>query len=81
MFKLDPDHDFATTKVQGTDASLAKNFHRITKGVLRGMDWSNVLVAGGMAFLTLMHTPPTSDESFGVLHPDMDIYLFGLGEF
>ena len=83
MFKLDPDPDpdpdFAT-RIQKTNASLAENFQRITKGILKGMDWNNVIVAGGMGFLTLMHTPPVSDESFGVLLPDVDLYLFGLGK-
>ena len=83
LLKLDPDPDLDpdfATRIQNTNASMAKNFQRITKGILNGMDWNNVVVAGGMAFLTLMHTPPVSDESFGVLLPDVDLYLFGLGK-
>ena len=53
-------------------------FHRITKGILIGLDWNNVLVAGGIALTTLMHTDSDKDNNKSVKDPDIDIYLYGL---
>ena len=65
--------------IQPNSASFCKVFERITRGVLRGLDWSNVLVAGGMALTTLLHTDLSKDDDRAVRDPDIDLYIYGLG--
>ena len=65
--------------IQPSSSSFCKVFERITRGVLRGLDWSNVFVAGGMALTTLLHTDPSKDDDRAVRDPDIDIYIYGLG--
>lgn len=65
-------------KFHGTDASFAGTFDRITQGILRGLDWSNVIVAGGSVLTTLLHVDQARDYDFGLVRPDIDIYLYGL---
>ena len=65
--------------IQPDSASFAKVFERITRGVLRGLDWSNVFVAGGMAVTTLLHTDPSQDHDRSIRDPDIDLYIYGLG--
>ena len=64
--------------IQPSSSSFCKVFERITRGALRGLDWSNVFVAGGMALTTLLHTDPSKDDSRAVRDPDIDIYIYGL---
>lgn len=65
--------------IQSSSATFCKVFERISNGVLRGLDWSNVLVAGGMALTTLLHTDPSMDNERAVRDPDIDLYIYGLG--
>lgn len=65
--------------IQSSSAAFCKVFERITHGVLHGLDWSNVLVAGGMALTTLLHTDPSKDDDRAVRDPDIDLYIYGLG--
>lgn len=68
-----------TIRVQPNDAEFAETFDRITKGILRGLDWSNVFVAGGMVVTTLLHTAgPTKDHWKRIRDCDIDVYLHGL---
>ena len=64
--------------IQPNDAGFAETFDRISKGVLRGLDWSNVFVAGGMALTTLMHVNPFKDAERDVRDCDIDLYLYDL---
>ena len=63
---------------QSTDAEYVSTFNRITKGILRGLDFNNVLIGGGMALITLLHTDPAMDNDKSVSECDVDIYLYGL---
>lgn len=65
--------------IQPNSGCFCKVFERITHGILRGLDWSNVLVAGGMALTTLLHTDPSKDDDRAVRDPDIDLYIYGLG--
>ena len=65
--------------IQSSSAAFRTVFERITQGVLRGLDWSNVLVAGGIALTTLLHTDPSKDDDRAVRDPDIDLYIHGLG--
>lgn len=66
-------------ELNSSSASFSKVFDRITKGVLRGLDWRYVMVAGGMALTTLLHVYPSKDDDIEVKDPDIDIYIYGLG--
>ena len=65
--------------IQSSSSSFCRVFERITHGALRGLDWSNCFVAGGMALITLLHTDPSKDDDKAVRDPDIDIYIYGLG--
>ena len=65
--------------IQSSSPSFCQVFERITRGILRGLDWSNVLVAGGMALTTLLHIDPSKDDDRAVRDPDIDLYIYGLG--
>ena len=65
--------------INATDQSFNLTFKRITLGILDGLDWSNVFMAGGMALTTLMHTEPSGDDDLDVIEPDIDLYIYGLG--
>lgn len=64
--------------IQSSSASFCKVFERITHGVLHGLDWRNVFVAGGMALTTLLHTDPLKDDDRVVRDPDINLYIYGL---
>ena len=65
--------------IQASSASFGEVFDRITGGALRGLDWSNVLVLGGMVLKTLLHTDPSKDNDKAVRDPDIDVCIYGLG--
>lgn len=54
-------------------------FDRITNGILRGLDWTNVMLAGGMALTTLLHVDPEKDNDRSIQDPDLDLYVYGVG--
>lgn len=61
-----------------SDQSFAATFARITKNILDGLDWQNVVVAGGMVLTTLLHVDPAHDQDKRVQDLDLDIYIHGL---
>ncbi|KAL8690967.1 MAG: hypothetical protein Q9218_003705 [Villophora microphyllina] len=65
-------------RYQGSDESFIKTFNRVTHGALKGLNWTNVFVAGGMVLNTLLHTDPTKDQEKDILECDIDLYLYGL---
>ena len=65
--------------IQPSSASFCRVFERITHSILNGLDWSNVLVAGGMALTTLLHIDTSKDNDRAVRDPDIDLYIYGLG--
>lgn len=64
--------------LHASSSSFMSTFDRITGNLLYGLDWSNVLVAGGMVLTTLLHTDSSQDHRPSILQPDLDIYLYGL---
>lgn len=58
-------------RMQPTNEIFVGAFEYITEGALRGLDWSNVLVAGGKVLSTLT-------GACDVKESDIDIYLYGL---
>ncbi|KAI4166976.1 MAG: hypothetical protein LQ343_007581 [Gyalolechia ehrenbergii] len=65
-------------QIQGTHASFINTFDRVTQGILKGLDWSHVFVAGGMVLNTLLHTDPSRDRQGDVHECDIDLYLYDL---
>ena len=64
--------------INSSDATFCQVFERITKGILQGLDWTNVMAAGGMALTTLLHTDPKKDNHKTIRDPDIDLYVFGV---
>ena len=65
--------------INSNNAAFGKVFDRITRGILRGLDWRNVIIAGGMVLTTLLHTDLARDYEKAVQDPDIDVYIHGLG--
>lgn len=65
-------------QIQGTHVSFIKTFNRVTRGVLKGLDWSHCFVAGGMIVNTLLHCDPSQDGQGDVHECDIDLYLYDL---
>ncbi|KAL2039996.1 hypothetical protein N7G274_007399 [Stereocaulon virgatum] len=65
--------------MQPSSAAFSQTFDRITRGILHGLDWNNVLIAGGIALTTLLHTDPSQDDDKSVKDPDINLYIYGLG--
>lgn len=61
-----------------SDISFAATFARITKNILDGLVWQNVVVAGGMVLTTLLHVDPARDQDKRVQDLDLDLYIYGL---
>ena len=66
-------------QIQATDTSFLQTFTRITRGILNGLDWNNVFMAGGIVLTTLLHIAPSSDDDRRIKDPDIDLYIYGLG--
>ena len=58
--------------------AFAATFDRITSNIFRGLNWSNVFVAGGMVLRTLVHTDETEDSHKNIRDCDINVYLYGL---
>ncbi|KZS92832.1 hypothetical protein SISNIDRAFT_428820 [Sistotremastrum niveocremeum HHB9708] len=69
-------------RLQSSVANFTTTFDRLTEGVLRGLNWDNVFVAGGMVLGTLLSPPTTGNPSnldTHFLNSDIDVYIHGLG--
>ncbi|KAH0547746.1 hypothetical protein FGG08_000003 [Glutinoglossum americanum] len=65
-------------RLQPSTEAFISTFHRITRGILEGLNWSNVFVAGGMILTTLLHVDPAKDDDKNVNDCDIDLYIYGL---
>ncbi|MCJ1396457.1 hypothetical protein MMC18_009347 [Xylographa bjoerkii] len=65
-------------KILANDSAIQTTFDRLTEGILKGLDWSNIVVVGGMVLQTLMATDPSHDNDRQVLDSDIDLYVYGL---
>lgn len=52
-------------------------FAKITDGLLKGLDWSNVFIAGGIVLSTLLCVHEDSIKNY--INSDIDVYIYGLG--
>ncbi|MCJ1404751.1 hypothetical protein MMC11_007977 [Xylographa trunciseda] len=65
-------------KILANDSAVQTTFDRLTEGLLKGLDWSNIVVMGGMVLQTLMAIDPCHDIDQQVLDSDIDLYVYGL---
>jgi hypothetical protein len=65
-------------QIQPSTEAFISTFNRITRGILRGLNWDNVLVAGGIVLTSLLHVDPVRDGDPGVQDCDIDMYIYGL---
>ena len=65
-------------QIQGSETSFIETFDRVTNNVLKGLNWKNVFVQGGMILNTLLHTDPTKDNDGDVATCDIDLYIYAL---
>ncbi|KAF8320396.1 hypothetical protein DL93DRAFT_1837519 [Clavulina sp. PMI_390] len=66
----------STLSVQPSFASFQAMFTRITGGLLDGLNWSNVFVAGGIVLSTLLCTSESDIARY--VSSDIDVYIHGL---
>ncbi|KAK0542677.1 hypothetical protein OC845_006500 [Tilletia horrida] len=59
-----------------TLASFIRRFDAMTAGILKGLDWTNVIVAGGLPLAVL--TSVTNEQAEQYQGSDIDLYLHGL---
>lgn len=64
--------------IQPSVARFASTFELLTDGLLKGLNWSNVLVAGGMALGSLLCVDPGNDAA-EYKNSDVNVYIYGLG--
>ena len=64
-------------QVQPSVNAFKEAFYTITGGVLEGLDWSNVIVAGGIVLGGLSCVDLSQAERYK--SSDIDIYIYGLG--
>jgi len=65
-------------KVLSNSVAFQKTFDRITDGILTGLDWSNIFIAGGIALTTLMCTDEVQKTDKKSKEADIDLYIYGL---
>ncbi|PVF98264.1 hypothetical protein CPB86DRAFT_797412 [Serendipita vermifera] len=70
----------ASISIQISTKSFKEKFEEMTYGQLKGLDWSNVFVAGGIVVGSLLCTKDPSSENTKEQwkSSDIDIYIYGL---
>lgn len=61
-------------RVRGID-TFRTAFDRISNNALRGLDWTNVLIAGGIVLASLMNFDQAESQA---MSSDIDLYIYGL---
>ncbi|KAJ7058769.1 hypothetical protein C8F01DRAFT_281773 [Mycena amicta] len=66
----------ATISLQPSVAAFKTRFDQMTGDILKGLDWNNIFVAGGIILGTLLADAVASDEEWA--SSDLDVYIHGL---
>ena len=61
-------------EVVSSEAKYRNSFSTITKGALRGLDWCNVIAAGGVALASLLQV----SRELEIKEPNISLYIHGL---
>lgn len=64
--------------IQPSLAAFRDTFHYLSDGSFKGLDWSNIFVAGGIILGTLLCTDLEADGP-KYKESDIDVYIYGLG--
>ena len=64
-------------EVASSEASFSISFSAITKGALLGLNWCNVIVAGGVALASLLQVSDRSRD-LEINEPGISLYIHGL---
>ncbi|MCJ1383844.1 hypothetical protein MMC17_006958 [Xylographa soralifera] len=67
-----------TIEICANSQTYCERFHHLTGDILKGLDWSHVFLAGGMALTALMHTNESTNANSHIQDCDLDIFLYGL---
>ncbi|KAK7007898.1 hypothetical protein R3P38DRAFT_2552529 [Favolaschia claudopus] len=67
----------ATVEIQPSLPAFRDSFERISDGLLKNLNWDNVLVAGGIVLGTLMAVDAAAGAPWR--SSDIDVYIHGLG--
>ncbi|KAF7296333.1 hypothetical protein HMN09_01103300 [Mycena chlorophos] len=67
----------ATIQIQPSVEAFKARFEQMTAGILNGLDWSNIFVAGGMTLGALTCLDDDAADK-GWKSSDIDVYIFGL---
>ena len=65
-------------RIQPSVAAFRRRFDELTGNVLKGLDWNNLLVAGGIVLGALL-VGDSPDSSKQWESSDIDVYVYGLG--
>ncbi|KAJ7473946.1 hypothetical protein FB451DRAFT_1466358 [Mycena latifolia] len=65
-------------EIQPSTAAFKRTFERLSDGLLKDLDWSNVFVAGGIVLGTLLALDTAPDVSKQWAASDIDVYIHGL---
>ena len=74
-----------TISFQPSNKAFSDTFDRITGNILKGLNWDNVFVAGGIVLATLLHptmkdgSTKLKDTDKRIQDGDIDLYIYGLG--
>ncbi|KAJ7164504.1 hypothetical protein C8R46DRAFT_1099739 [Mycena filopes] len=66
-------------EIQPSTAAFKSTFDRLSDGLLKGLDWNNVFIAGGIILGTLLAVETQPDIPAQWAASDIDVYLYGLG--
>ena len=64
-------------EVASSETNFRISFSRITKGALRGLQWCNVIAAGGVALVSLLQVSDRSRD-LETNEPSISLYIHGL---
>ncbi|KAJ7691363.1 hypothetical protein B0H17DRAFT_1201209 [Mycena rosella] len=67
-----------TIDIQPSTAAFKRTFDRLSDGLLKGLDWSNVLVTGGIVLGALLALDGVPDAAKQWATSDIDVYMYGL---
>ncbi|KAJ7744118.1 hypothetical protein B0H16DRAFT_1422572 [Mycena metata] len=65
-------------EIQPSTTSFKSTFDRLSDGLLKGLDWNNVFIAGGIILGALLAVPTQPDIAAQWAASDIDVYLYDL---
>ncbi|KAJ6505774.1 hypothetical protein C8R47DRAFT_1315955 [Mycena vitilis] len=66
-------------QIQPSTNAFKRTFDRLSDGLLKNLNWSNIIVAGGIILGTLLAVDGASSITEQWAASDLDVYVYGLG--